>query len=86
MARLPYDPWNGVGLSNETNLLFINREAVSESYHLKAEEISFMNSGCLWKRSQSVGATEVQNLQRRVGLCGGLQTLTRDGKSDAAQG
>jgi hypothetical protein len=68
------------------NLLFINREAVSESYHLKAEEISFMGSGCLWTRSQSVGATEVQTFQGRVSLCGGLQMLTHDGKSDAAQG
>jgi hypothetical protein len=73
-------------LSNEINLLFVNREALSESYRLKAEKISFDGGGVFGQGSQSVGAREVQTFQARVGLCGGLQTLTHGSKSEATQG
>lgn len=59
--------------------------ALSEPNHLKAGESSFKGRGCLLKKAQGLGTTELQIFQARVGLCGGLQTLTHDDKSDAVR-
>lgn len=59
--------------------------ALSEPNQLKAGETSFKGRGCLLKKAQGLGTTELQIFRGRVGLCGGLQTLTHDGKSDAVR-
>ena len=69
-ARLPYDPWNGAGLSNDIHLLFINREALSQTYHLKAEEISFKSGVCLEKVLEALEL-------RKCKLSGARQTCGR---------